>query len=240
MIPVVANVTASTPAPPSLVTTSLAENFAQHVPPANVSPSVSSVQISNNARGNGSYTPIDQIAQYSVPVVEGDAATGTAGNISSTKIPATFLAQMIGQDVPPALQGALSNVLASYDQLVANSFVKYKPSNATVPPPPPTGVFGRFLAQEHVAPPQPVRAQPEPVRVEQLQSVRAQQPQEISVEQVARAAAPEIKQTAPVEKPAPLPQPKRAGPTSVKVAIAYLMAEARVDLEAAPALNASA
>jgi hypothetical protein len=240
MFPVVANSSATAPAPPTLVATSLPENFAQRVPYTNVSPSVSSVQIRNNASGNGSYASVDYVAQLSVPVIEGEGATGAVDSVASSKIPAAFLAQIIGQDVPPSLQGALSNVLASYDQLVVNSFVKYRPSNAQLPPPPPSGVFGKILAQENNAPPvvqhieaPPVETKPEPVQASQ--PVQTQEPvQEIEV------VAPEIKQAAPVEKPTqPQPTAKKSSSSSVKVAIAYLMSEARVDLEAPPAVTAS-
>jgi hypothetical protein len=238
MIPIAATVTNPTPTTPSLVATPLPESFAARVPYTDISPSVSSVQINNNARGNGSYIAIDTVPQYAVPVAEGDAADGAIGGVASSKIPATFLAQIIGQGVPPAMQGALSNVLAAYDQLVFNSFVKYRPSNATLPPPAPASVFGKILAQEQGLP-EPVRIETPPVQTAPPERVQQPAAQNIPVQPV-QAAAPEIKQAAPAEKPAPQPAPvKRAGPSSVKVAIAYLMAEARVDMEAPPAFKAS-
>src|SRR5688572_30150488 len=118
MLPAVANISPTAPATTSLVATSLPENFAQRVPYTNVSPTVSSVQINNNARGNGSYVAVENVASYAVPVTDGDAATGTAGGVTPTKIPAAFLAQMIGQSVPPAMQGVLSHVLGAYDEMV--------------------------------------------------------------------------------------------------------------------------
>lgn len=238
MIPAAAIVNNPAPAQPSLVATPLAGNFAQHVAPSNVPPSVSSVQINNNARGNGSYTPVTQIAQLAVPVVDGDAMTGAIDGMASSKIPATFLAQMIGQEVPPALQGTLSNVLAAYDQLVANSFVKYKPSNATVPAPAPAGVFGRILAQDQPAP-QPARVEappPQPVQVQQSQAPQATPPQ-VPVQAV-QPVQREVRQNAPAERPATQQAtPKR---TAVKVAISYLMTEALPDRTADSTVTATA
>jgi hypothetical protein len=234
MIPVVATITTPTPTAPSLVATPLPESFAARVPYTDVPPSVSSVQINNNARGNGSYVAIEGVPQYAVPVAEGDAADGAIGGIVSSKIPATFLAQIIGQGVPPAMQSALSNVLAAYDQLVFNGFVKYRPSNATLPPPAPASVFGKLLAQEQPAP-QPVRVeapapQPQPERVQQTAQ------QNIPVQPVP-ATAPEIKQAAPAEKPAPVI--RKTGPSSVGVVIKYLTSEALPDMVRPNALNAS-
>jgi hypothetical protein len=227
----------------------LLENFAERVPATNVPPSVSSVQVSNNARGNGSYAPIENTAALSVPVVSAETGGGTAGSITSSNIPAPFLAQIIGQDVPVALQNTLSNVLAAYDQLVVNSFVKYRPSDATVPPPAPAGVFGRLLAQEQ--PSQPV-AQPQPSVAEPPQQQAQQPAPPVQAEPQIQPALPaqtaqvaELEPQPVIEKPAPQqrsePVKKSSQPTlsSAKVAVAYLMSDARVDIQAPATVTAT-
>jgi hypothetical protein len=242
MFPVAVNA-AATPAPATLVATSLPENFAQRVPSTNVSPSVSSVQINNNARGNGAYAPIENGAGLSVPVIAASGEVGTSGNPTpSASVPAAFLAQLIGQQVPASLQGTLSSVLVAYDQLVANSFVKYKPSNATLPPPPPSGVFGKFLAQEN--PPAPVAVsqpavaeEPQQLELPVVAPVEAAAPiatQQSAPEQQVEAqiALPQPKEIAETKKPTEQLAAKQPRPSSAKVAVAYLMSAARIEFVA--------
>jgi len=254
MFPIATATPTTTPAPPTLVATPLPENFAQRVPVTNVPPSVSNVQISNNARGNGFYAPIENTGGLSVPVVSGEGGTGTAGSVTSNiSVPAPFLAQLMSQQVPPALQGALSNVLLSYDQMVRFGIVKHEPSLATLPPSPPAGVFGKILAQERVMrpvaeTPPPVAQAPQPTEVIPVQSapveaaeaapvVIRQQPtpeQTVEAVQPLPAAPIEVKEL-PKEQPAERPRI-----SSVKAAIAYLVTDVRAELQAPPAVTKTA
>lgn len=148
MVPNVSNINNFTPVQTSLVATSIPDTAALRVPVTNVAPTVSSVQVNNNASSNNggvfSFETSAAVSAGTIPSVPpANLRAGLAGGA-----PATFLAQLIGQDVPVAFQQSVASVLAGYEQLAALSFVKYKPSNASLPPPPPIGVFGRILQQQ--------------------------------------------------------------------------------------------
>ncbi|MDE3038675.1 MAG: hypothetical protein KGJ21_09545, partial [Pseudomonadota bacterium] len=83
---------------------------------------------------------------------------GNAATIPNINAQATFLAQLIGQDItiPPETAG----ILVQYEKLDAYSQVKYKPSNAQKPQAAPSNVFSRILQEEHAAPVVPAAAPP--------------------------------------------------------------------------------
>jgi hypothetical protein len=230
MFSVINSISAAVPAPATLVATPLPENFAQRVPSTNVPPPVSSVQINNNARGNGGAAiVIENIPAISVAAASNpnNAVASSGQATQSSGVNATFLAQLIGQQVPPAMQGALSGVLAAYDQLVMASYVKYRPSNAQLPPPAPSGVYERILQQQPaqtVATPQPVVAEaPQPVQPQQP-APAVQQVQAASVQQVNTAPQVAVQQVAQQQAP------KQATPSTP--ISAYRASAARVETTA--------
>jgi len=251
MFPVATATPTTTPALPTLVDTALPQNFAQRVPVTNVPPSVSNVQISNNARGNGFYAPVENTGGLSVPVIAADGASGTAGSVASNiSVPAPFLAQLMSQQVPLALQGALSNVLLSYDQMVRFGIVRHEPSLATLPPAPPAGVFGKILAQERVT--RPVAQTPPPVAVEPQHVETAPPVQMVESAPVVIRQPPAPEQSVevvqslpqlpavPVEAEQPEPPAEKPRMNSVKAAIAYLVTDVRAELQAPPAVTRTA
>lgn len=174
MLPVV-NASAI-PAQPSFVATFIPGNNAVlHVPYDNVAPSVSSVQIQNNARGNSAAPPpAGQPAVSAAPAPAVSAALATASGSLAAGAGVTFFAQVIGQGASLEAQG----MLVQYEKMVALAQVKYKPSNASLPPPEPAGVFGRILQQEKAAPPLRIIEQKpappaEPATISQAAAVQA-------------------------------------------------------------------
>jgi len=148
MIPVI-NATASHTLPPTIVATAIPGNNTVRVPPANVSPPVSSVEINNNARGNNTQVanPAPAPAQpayagngFSSFISLGGGAPGTLSLNAQT----TFFTQLLAQDYSAQAKSFLSE----YQSLVAIAQVKYKPSNASLPEPEPSGVFGKLLSDQ--------------------------------------------------------------------------------------------
>jgi len=161
MIPSV-NIAAPYVPPPTPVTgTAVAGNSILHVPPDNVAPSVSSVQIHNNARGNSTATPSNEAPEEIVETVENEevpqrVTTRSGGQLASAQT--TFLAQLAGQEDSPQA----NVILVQYEKLVAFSNVKYKPSNALKPEAEPAGIFGRIMQEEKTSAPVQQEAPPPP------------------------------------------------------------------------------
>lgn len=244
MIPVINTAVNIPPAQTVLVATPLPDTNTLRVPFDNVPPSVSNAQINNNARGNGAYAAVESV-DYAVPVTSASAPAAAPGQSSiAPGIPAAFIAQLVGQQMPVALQGALGGVLAEYEKMIVSSFTKYRPSNASLPPPPPSGVYGRILQQERAArvapaPPAVADKQQPAERVEPVAQPAAPLPQieaeiaapiaEVTVAQPAQAAAPVVARepAAPVQLSEPIVLPASA-------ANAYQATSLRVQM-AAPA-----
>lgn len=155
MLPTISSFNITTP-PQTLVATQIPDNNALRVPYDNVEPALSTVQINNNARGNGGAVSLSQPGAQtaSVPTItigEVPAFLSGASSGLSASVQATFLAQMLGQDYDGAPTEAMKSILVEYEKLIAYSYVKYKPSNAMLPPPEPAGLFGKLLQQEKAA-----------------------------------------------------------------------------------------
>src|SRR5262249_48662103 len=131
----------------------------------------------------------------SVPVVSGDAGS-TSGASGSINTSAAFLAQLIGQDIPSDVQSTLSGVLAGYEKMVATTYVKYKPSDATHPPPAPSGLFGRLLQEEKSVQPQITQQAQQTAQVAQV-TASAEQNVPVQAATITQAAqdAPDITET---------------------------------------------
>lgn len=227
MIPVINTAVNIPPAQTALVATPLPDTNTLRVPFDNVPPSVSNAQVNNNARGNGAYAAVESV-DYAVPVASASTAAA-AGSQSSVApgIPAAFIAQLVGQQMPVALQGALGGVLAEYEKMIVSSFTKYRPSNASLPPPPPSGVYGRILQQERAA-----RVAPAPPAV-----ADKQQPVE-RVEPVAQPSAPPLQ--VEVEIAAPMAEVAVAQPVQTAAPVAVREPAAPVEPSAPIVLPASA
>lgn len=157
MFPALVNVTNIAPVPTALVATPLPDSAALRVPFDVAPPPVSSAQVNNNARGNNSYIAVENGPGLPVPVANPDAGPASrAAAIASAPVSATFLAQLIAQNVPTALQGTFNGLLSEYEKIVANSFIKFKPSFASLPQAQPSNSFESLLKQQAPAEAVPV------------------------------------------------------------------------------------
>ncbi len=165
MIPITAASAVTTP--PPIVNTTTPGTNETHTPPTIVAPSFSSSQVDNNARGNSTYV---KAAEAPPPPLTQSVSTGASASVGVPQSPSdkftlgaqtNFLAQLIGQDITPSVQG----VLVQYEKLVNIGNVKYKPSDAGIPEEQPSSVFGKLLQSEHQQPP--------PAPVQQQQSAAA-------------------------------------------------------------------
>lgn len=187
MIPVAGSIIPTTPIQTPLINTALPGAAVVHVPYDNVAPSVSSGEVNNNARDNsGGILPAEE-----------EAAAITEGNYAATRLPAgdaaniapagqaTFIAQLLSQGTP------ISGVLLEYEKLISFSYVKYKPSNAAKPAPPPAGIFGRILQEEKAAPPRvQARTEAPPAAVEKVDIPAAPPAKDIAAAAPVTAASP--------------------------------------------------
>lgn len=202
MLPLVAN--NSIPTPPPVVNTLLPGTTIAHVPYDNVAPSFSNAEVNNNASNNNtppSAHETEPVSAISVEEAFANYLGGSASPVPNVNAQATFLAQLIGQDitVPPETVG----ILVQYEKLDAYANVKYKPSNATKPESVPAGAFSRILQEGN-----PLPAVPAPV--------------------AAPAKAPIIIQLAPIQA-APAAAPAQPAPSKVaKVANAYAVSAGRI------------
>ena len=145
MIPTVNTVSVIPPAT-TLVNTSVPGSIALRPPADSVAPSVSSAVIDNNARGNSTVlsstvpgeAPAADIAEPFSSLLSGGSADGIASAQTN------FFAQLIGQGGGEDAHA----LLVVYEKLVEIAQVRYKPSNADLPAPEPSGVYGRILQQE--------------------------------------------------------------------------------------------
>lgn len=242
MFPVVSNVSTATPQPQTLVGSPLPETVsALHVSPVDVSGAPPNVQINNNnARGNGGAVVAREISAPASSANHFDVTPSVARTpfASSPAASPMFIAQLIGQrqDVPQALQDTLSNVLALYDEIVARKFVQYKPSNATLPPPAPSGVFGRILQQSA-----PVE-HPQPVELPRTEPVRREVQAE-SASVLRAATASDIRVELPRQRPVQSQRPVaalRAPAFAAAAAKAYSASNERVAAEAPDKVTESA
>jgi len=146
MLPVVPSTTTFTYQTP-LVNTVTPGSTVVHTPYDNVAPSVSSDTVENNTKGN-STPPASAPEQITPTVPDGadgfSALLGAGPSSLNAGIPATFIAQLAGQEGSPETQV----MLVQYEKMIANSIVKYKPSFAFTPTPEPSSVFGRILQTE--------------------------------------------------------------------------------------------
>lgn len=172
MVPLVAS--NAIPTPPPVINTMLPGATIAHVPYDNVAPSVSSAEINNNASNNNTPPPAPETAPENALSVDEAFTTylTNAGPALNINAQATFLAQLIGQDVtvPPETAG----ILVQYEKLNAFANVKYKPSNAQKPEAGPSNAFSRLLQEENTAPATPSAsatvAAKAPVTLEQAQA----------------------------------------------------------------------
>jgi|GEM_PF-5872028 len=141
-------------APPiqqSLVATQIPNSIALRVPPDNVSPSVSSAQLDNNASGNNMVSSLKSISpslQIPVQVASASIDSSFAGGSSSVLSAgqAGFLAQLASGEVSPVVHG----IFVQYEKLMSYGTVKYKPSDAGKPTAP-ASLFSAILTSEQPA-----------------------------------------------------------------------------------------
>lgn len=196
MMPVITNTAIYTSATP-LVSTAVPGSAIARVPYDNVAPSVSNAQIENNARGNsGGAVAEAEAAAASAPQENISASLPASSQSLNASAQAAFVAQLAAQDMSPEGQTAL----AEYEKMVVYSDVKYKPSNATKPAPMPSGVFGRIMQEERVAP-----------------RVTVQAPVVVSVPHAEVAAQAAVVRS--VEVPLPKPQPTAAERKTVSTSV---------------------
>lgn len=130
----------------SFVATPLPGTAALRALPDAVSPSVSNAALGPDYKGNGGY------ASENAPAPS--ATTPAPASVLNMLIPASFstasaslsasamfATQLLAQDASGG------EILASYEELVAAAQVKYKPSDATLPPPAPNNLFAKMLAE---------------------------------------------------------------------------------------------
>jgi len=123
----------SIPAHINLVATPLPNSVALRVPSTNVSPTISSAQIDNNASGNSNFIPQKTTASsLAIPLQTSSAFSAQNYVLSGTSggaVQAGFLAQLASGDSSPEVD----KIFVQYEKLVKYSTVKYKPSDAGKP-----------------------------------------------------------------------------------------------------------
>lgn len=142
------------PQPVTLVSTALPNSIALRVPYDNVSPSVSSAELNNNASGNRTNLPKTEAGFQTSPAqpeIENIASQKTYPSASNNSVQTNFLAQLAAGDISSEVRG----IFAQYEKLVSFANVKYKPSNAGKPVDP-VGIFKTLLQIEKESPTTPV------------------------------------------------------------------------------------
>ena len=139
--------TINIPAPVTLVATPLPNSIALRAPYDNVSPSVSSAQLDNNASGNNVLLSKRDNAQISIPINIAAEKFSVPANSNSASFTANaqtaFLTQLASGDISPEIYG----IFAQYEKLLSYANVKYKPSNAGKPVDP-VSLFSTLLELE--------------------------------------------------------------------------------------------
>lgn len=145
LLPAVPSTVSYIPPQAPLVNTAMPGSDVARVPYDNVAPTVSNVQIDNNARGNNGYAsaaPSNASAEAAGNFELGSPAMRSGGNLG---MPTAFLAQLLGQTLSAEIDSVTQSLLVEYEKLVFLSNVKYKPSNAFKPPPAPVSIFDTVL-----------------------------------------------------------------------------------------------
>jgi hypothetical protein len=139
--------TVNIPTSPTLVATALPNSNALRPPYDNVTPSVSSAKLDDNASGNRILLLKSENPQTSIPAniqAEKFIATQSANSTSfAANAQTAFLTQLASGDISPEVYG----IFVQYDKLVSYANVKYKPSNAGKPVEPVT-LFGSLMQLE--------------------------------------------------------------------------------------------
>jgi hypothetical protein len=183
-----------------LVNTTLPGTAATHVPYDNVSPPISNAQVNNNASPNSEAAAASEEATTAAAAQDAEEQASPAPNIAAQSqgaVAAPFLTQLMSQDgsVPAQV------ILVQYENMIAISNVKYKPSNALKPPAAPANVFGQILQQNKPA----VQVQaPQPAQPQQ-QPQTSQQPAAAAPDAVAEETAVSVPAAAVAPTPKPVP-----------------------------------
>jgi hypothetical protein len=191
---------------------------ALRVPPVNVAPSFSNEQVTNDLKGGRNPSP--RVAPETAAAHQENASFAQTQGASPGPFvgsQATFLAQLISQDVSP--QAII--YLAQYEKLISYGNVKYKPSNAGKPQP--AGLFAQLV---HSDAPQP-EIRPETVRRAPVAAVNSDFD---SNEQETAIAAPTDYYEEPVpavETATEAPRPQTPILVNVRFIDAYLATSAR-------------
>lgn len=132
------------PTSPTLVATALPNSNALRPPYDNVTPSVSSAKLDDNASGNRVLLLKNENTATSLPaniqaekfaIVQSSNSTSFAADAQTA-----FLTQLASGDISPEVYG----IFVQYDKLVSYANVKYKPSNAGKPVDPVT-IFSTLI-----------------------------------------------------------------------------------------------
>ncbi len=138
------------PTSPTLVATALPNSNALRPPYDNVTPSISSAKLDDNASGNRILLLKNENTQQSLPANIQAEKFVLAQSANSTSFAAdaqtAFLTQLAGGDISPEVYG----IFVQYDKLVSYANVKYKPSNAGKPIEPVT-LFSTLIQMEKQA-----------------------------------------------------------------------------------------
>lgn len=139
--------TVNIPTSPTLVATALPNSNALRPPYDNVTPSVSSAKLDDNASGNRVLLLKNENIPPSIPANAQAEKFAIAQSSNSTSFAAdaqtAFLTQLASGDISPEVYG----IFVQYDKLVSYANVKYKPSNAGKPVEPVT-LFSTLIQME--------------------------------------------------------------------------------------------
>lgn len=142
-MPIVSNTHITIPTQVSFVATPLPGTEALRVLPDAVAPTMSDAALGPDYKGNGGY--VSPTAPAAMPAASTTLSTliPTSFSTASATLSASAMVatQFLSQNSP-----AGDAFFAVYEELVAASQVKYKPSNATAPEPAPNNLFAKMLA----------------------------------------------------------------------------------------------
>jgi hypothetical protein len=145
MVPIGSNTQITVPTQVSFVATALPGTSALRVAPDAVAPSVSNAALGPDYKGNGGYVSVPAAAATTsaIPAI---LSTLIPANLSTASATLSASAMFATQSLSQGAQAG-SEFFAVYEELVAASQVKYKPSNATAPEPVPNNLFAKMLAE---------------------------------------------------------------------------------------------